>query len=312
MSGVSIVSRNCTMFTPTKELDEDALRQSLQRFVDYRIIVYLNSGGSGEANALSWEELRRVYRIGVEVCRGKIPVYANIPEVRNAQEAIKFAELPIEAGVDLLNFYGPATLHGFRPTDAELTAYFDTVLSAVDYPIVLAPNPTQGYLPKPSVIADLCRRYPRVEAVNLVGISGDEYFLELRELLTRDITLAVPLPGSMNMLALGAQGLICNLSNIIPRTVREYVDHWEAGDLAGAGRSYADLERFSRYVEHWRGARWQKMALRVLMMPGGEGGLRLPYLMPPDDEVERFKQGLLKLGIPELDELARAAGLTPG
>ena len=105
-----------------------------------------------------------------------------------------------------------------------------------------------------------------------------------------DIALAVPLPGSMNMLTLGATGLICNLSNIIPKTVRQYVDLFEAGDLAGTGRVYADLERFNRYVEHWSGARWQKMAMRVLKLPGGEGGLRLPILMPPDDEVRALRR----------------------
>jgi len=34
--------------------------------------------------------------------------------------------------------------------------------------------------------------------------------------------------------------------------------------------------------------------------------------MPPDDEVERFAAGLLKLGMTEVDELARAAGLYQG
>ena len=37
--------------------------------------------------------------------------------------------------------------------------------------------------------------------------------------------------------------------------------------------------------------------------------MRKPYLMPPDDEVQRFAAGLLKLGFSEIDDLARAAGL---
>jgi dihydrodipicolinate synthase/N-acetylneuraminate lyase len=311
MSKITILSRNCTTFSRTKQLDEDAFRQSLQRFVDSQIVVFLASGGSGEANSLSLDELRRVYAIGVEVCRGKIPVYANIPEVRSAAEAIAFSQLAIEAGVDVVNLYGPATLHGYRPTDAELNAYFDEVLSAIKYPIVIAPNPTQGYTPKPTLIAGVCERFHQVQAVNLVGLSGDAYFLQLRGLVKSDIALNVPLPGSLNMLALGATGLICNLSNIIPKTVRRYVDLYERGDFDEMGRIYADLERFNRYVENWPGARWQKMALSVLKLPGGEGGLRLPYLMPPDDEVQRFADGLLSLGLTEIDELARQAAREP-
>jgi len=310
MGKISIVSRNSTTFTRTRELDEDAFRASLQRFVESEIAVYLASGGSGEANALTIDELRRVYRIGVEVCQGQLPVYANIPEVKNAQEAIDLSRLAIDADVDVVNFYGPAGLHGYVPTDAELTLYFDTVLSAVEHPAVLAPNPIQGYTPKPSVIAAMCDTYPHVTAVNLVGLNGDAYFLELRELIKRDdVALAVPLPGSHNMFDLGASALVSNLANILPRTLRQYVDRYECGDDVGMGKTYADLLRFERYVRRWPGARWQKMAMRVLKLPGGEGGLRLPYLMPPDEEVERFARGLLALNVPELDDLAQAAGL---
>ena len=310
MGKISIVSRNSTTFTRAGALDEDAFRASLQRYVDAEIAVYLASGGSGEANALSIDELRRVYTIGVEVFQGKLPVYANIPEVKNAQEAIDLSRLAIDANVDVVNFYGPASLHGYVPTDAELILYFDTVLSAVEHPTVLAPNPIQGYTPKPSIIAAMCDRYPHVTAVNLVGLAGDAYFLELRELIRReDVALAVPLPGSHNMFDLGASALVSNLANILPRTLRQYVDRYECGDDVGMGKTYADLLRFERYVRRWPGARWQKMAMRVLKLPGGEGGLRLPYLMPPDEEVERFARGLLALNVPELDDLAQAAGL---
>ena len=45
MSKVNLLARNCTLFTRTKALDEDAYRKSLQRFVDFRIGPFLASGG---------------------------------------------------------------------------------------------------------------------------------------------------------------------------------------------------------------------------------------------------------------------------
>jgi len=309
MSKISLLARNCTMFSKTKELDEEAFRKSLQSFVDFKIGPFLASGGSGEANSLSRDELRRVYKIGVEVCKGKVPVYANMPEVRSAQEAIDYAKLAIEAGVDIVNLYGPASLHGFRPTDVELRAYFDEVLSSITHPVTVAPNPTQGYTPKASLIADICNRYTQVVSVTLNGFDGDAYFIDLKDGINRDVAMNVPLSGSFHTLGLGATGLSVNQVNLIPKTVRAYVDHYERGELDAANQVYADLHRFNRYVEQWHGARWQKMALRVLKLPGGEGGLRKPYLMPPDEEVRRFAAGLLQLGLSEIDELARSAGL---
>ena len=37
MSMINLLARNCTLFTTTKALDEDAYRESLQRFVDFKI-----------------------------------------------------------------------------------------------------------------------------------------------------------------------------------------------------------------------------------------------------------------------------------
>ena len=86
-------------------------------------------------------------------------------------------------------------------------------------------------------------------------------------------------------------------------------DEAQRGDLAAANQIYADLHRFNRFVSQWPLARWQKMALKVFKLPGGEGGLRKPYLMPSDAELERFTTGLLALGLAEIEELAEAAGL---
>jgi 4-hydroxy-tetrahydrodipicolinate synthase len=312
MPKINLLARNCTMFTTTKALDEDAYRESLQRFVEFRVGPFLVSGGSGEANSLTWDEVRRLYQIGVEVCRGKVPVYANMPEVRSAREAIDYSRLAIEAGVDIVNLYGPASMHGYRPTDGELIAYFDEVLTAIKHPVTLAPNPVQGYRISARLIADLCNRYGQVESVTLNGLDGDAYFIELKDTLTRDVGMNVTLTGSFHTLGLGATGISVNQTNFIPRTCRQYVDCYERGDLAAAGKIYVDLQRFTRFVEQWPNARWQKMALKVFKLPGGEGGLRKPYLMPSDAELERFTTGVLALGLAEIDELAKAAGVGQG
>lgn len=310
MSAIAILSRNCTTFTKSNELDEEALRAFLQPFVDSKIAVFLGSGGSGEANSLTRDELRRVYEIGVDVCKGKIPVWANHPEVRSAQEVLEIADLAVAAGVDGINFYGPAGLHGYQPTDAELMHYFDTVLSATRLPVMLAPHPPQGYTPRPALIAALANKYHQVVSVDLAARPGDAYLMEIRELVKRDdVSFSVPLLGSVNLFALGATSLTSSFPNVLPQTIRLYVDLYERGDYPEMGRVYDDLRRFGQYVERWSGARWQKMAMRFLKLPGGEGGLRLPYLMPSEHEVQRFGEGLLALNIPELNGLMRDAGI---
>jgi hypothetical protein len=85
MSGMTCLCRTATTFKPSGELDEDALRRYLQRLVDSKIGIYLASAGSGESHAMSRDEIKRVYEIGLEVGKGKVQVNANPPEQHTAK-----------------------------------------------------------------------------------------------------------------------------------------------------------------------------------------------------------------------------------
>lgn len=311
MSTMTCLCRIATTFTQSGELDEAAFRQFLQRFIEAKLGVYLASAGSGEGHALKWEELKRVYAIGVEECKGKIPVNANPPEQHTARMAREHTLLAVAANVDVVNVYGPASWHGFRPTDQEYMAYYDQVLNGIHHPIAIAPNPVIGYTPSPASIVAVCDKYHQVTEVNLSGV-GTDYFIELKGLMRRtDVGIYVPFPDSFNMLQLGGTGLISMEGNILPKTFRRFLDLYEQKNFSEQALIYSDINRFIRYVKKWHSSapRWLKMAMRVLKIPGGEGGMREPYRMPPDQEVRNFTDGMLRLGLPEIEAQARAAGL---
>jgi dihydrodipicolinate synthase/N-acetylneuraminate lyase len=205
--------------------------------------------------------------------------------------------------------YGPTSSHGFKPSDDELRAYFREVLSALHHEVALAPNPVIGYTPKPGLLAGICDEFPQVVAINLAGLD-DSYFIDLKHSLNRDVDVYVPITASWHTLHLGAAGLLAAHANIIPRTFRTYLDAFERDDAPAMNEAYDQIQRFARYVTRWPHStpRWIKMAMRVLRLPGGEGGLRPPYLMPSDAEVADFERGLLALEIPEITEMAALAG----
>ena len=309
MPKLDLLCRNATAFAANGSIDEDAYRKLLQRLVDSKIGVYLASAGSGESSAMTDDELRRVYRIGAEMCKGKIQVNGNPPEQPTVRETLHHINLAIEGGVEIVNIYGPAGWHSFRPTDDEYRGFFDELLKDVKHPVSLAPNTTVGYAPSAEMIASLCHKHTQVAAVHLVS-QDEDYFIELKDRLKRDVPLYAPLVGSLNMLLLGAAGVIGGEPNMLPKTFRLYLDLFEAGKITEAAQVYADFKRFMRYIAKWRGAfpRPIKMMMKVFKQPGWT--LRGPYLMPPDDELQRFTAGLLALHIAEIDAMARAAGLT--
>src|SRR5471030_1310780 len=100
-----------TFSKETGELDEAAFRLFLQRIVDAKLGVYLGSAGSGEGHALTRDELRRVYEIGVDVCKGRVPVHANPPEQHTARGAREHALIAVDAGVEVVHTYTLAGWH---------------------------------------------------------------------------------------------------------------------------------------------------------------------------------------------------------
>jgi dihydrodipicolinate synthase/N-acetylneuraminate lyase len=296
-----------TVFAPDGSFDETAMRRYLRRQIDARLGVYLGSGGNGETHAMSPDELSRLYAVGVEECRGKVPVHANLPEEHTAEQTIAQAKIAIGAGVEALHLYTVEGRHGYVPTEAELIGYFDDVLGVIRHPVVIAVNPTMGYIPRPRVIAEICRRHEQIVSIRL-SAQRDIYLLNVQDALGRAIHCHWQLgSGALDPLALGTS-LFAAEANIIPQTFRRFVDLAQAGNMAAAGEVLGQIRRFNQLVMEWGPcARWIKMAMRILKLPGWEGGLRRPYLIPADDIVRSFAERLLQLGIPEIEQLARAA-----
>ena len=311
MSAISWFCMTPSTFKSSGELDEEAFRRFLQRYIDAGIGIYLGSGGTGEAHTLTPVELERIYRIGVEECKGKIPVHANLPEEHSAARTLEHIRRAIGAGVEVVHLYPLEGRHSMRPNAEELMAYFDTLLSAIKHPVVLAVNNRLlHYETKPAVVEAIARKYRQVIGVRMSDVR-ESYLIELKDRINWNMEYYMMLPGAISSLMLGATGLFGSEGGIIPKTVRQFLDLYEHKRFDELAAVYAHIDRFNQYVRHWGppAPRWYKMAMKVLRLPGGEGGLREPYKMPPDAELMKFTDGLLKLRIPEIEEQARAAGL---
>jgi 4-hydroxy-tetrahydrodipicolinate synthase len=293
-----------TPFRPDGALDEQSLRAHLRRIVASGNGVFLGSPGAGEGHALSLVELGRLYEIAVEECKGKVPVHANPRDSRTAEEVCEIAQIALSAGVDEVMVYQLTQWHGMVPTAREQEAYFREILEAVRGPVALSVGQSlTGYHPSVSLLRDLQRDYPHIAAI-LPGPPWD-YFGAVRDALPDSVRLYTSMPDVLQSFVLGATGCFGAEANIIPKTCHRIIEHYAAGANDELGDVVRAVQRFGAICRQWGPgyARYVKMALKVLGLPGGNGILRKPYVLPADDELNKMSQAFQTLGIRKLEGL---------
>ena len=226
-----------TPFTSAGAIDESALRSFVDWQLDEGIDVLVPCGSTGEAATMSLEEQQRVVEITVEQSRGRVPVVAGAGS-NDTKRAIALSLAMREAGATHLLHVAPAYS---KPPQRGMAAHFRAIADAVGLPIVLYNVPS--------------RTACNIDALTTLELAQDDGFVGIKEasgnlhqitdilvgrpsgfaVLSGDDEITVP------MLALGADGLISVVSNVVPRLMRELVHRGRSGDASGAREIHARL-----------------------------------------------------------------------
>lgn len=311
----TVFCMSVTPFTSTLAFDEDEYRKHLKRLVDSGVGVYFASPGSGEGHSLSNDELRQIYRIGVETCKGKVPTCANIPEARNAQQLLEKARLAMDAGVDVVQIYTVDPGHGMRPTEAEQEAFYREVLHEIDYAVGLSVNLLAGgYVTPINLLKRLCYDYPKIVFINVLQ-PPTSYLAELMDAIGPRIAFYSAAEMLAECLTLGGKGCLTGHANVVPFLVRSIGRHYVAGRMEKCGQSLMQLFRLNKAVAQFGldtsappqwSARWLKSAMKVLDVPGhSEGRMRPPYLSPSREDIELLGSMLRSIDVAAMEGRAR-------
>ncbi|MCL0102250.1 dihydrodipicolinate synthase family protein [Dehalococcoidia bacterium] len=295
----------CMVVTPMDEkgqLDEEGCRTHLRRMVDAGIGVYMGSGGSGEGHALDLAELGRLYQIGVEECKGKVPIYCNPPEARSANEMLNKARLGVEAGMDMVQLYQLDAGHGRSPVYVEQERYFRDILEKLDYPVAISIHSAVGYLAPVNLTAKLCSDYPQIQAINLHGPSL-AYFVNLKDSISSTVKIYLGIGTVLAGLSMGAWGAQVTEPNQVPRLCQSVIDHYLAGDMKRAADSYANVLRVSSIIDLGRqvSADGPKGAMAALGLSVGPP--RPPRIAVDDATIAGMRQAFEAMRVFELEGL---------
>lgn len=298
----------CTVFTPFKDdgsLDEEALRAHLRRLVVAKTSFVLANGAVAEGQVMTNAELKRVLEIGVEVGQGKVHINAGLKECRSAAHVYELAKDAMAARVDVIQLYQLDNGHGMIPNLREQEAYWNELLSEIDCPVILNIHYSSAFRIPLTLLLQLCDRYRNIVGVHSLG-GSDAEFLRTREALPPRIGVHVGAPEFVSRATLGADAYINPLNNVIPYVGRSMVDAWNVGDLDQVVAANLTMQRFLLIANQWAPstARWVKMAMKVQGL--GNGVIRLPYLLPPAEDLKRMSDQFAAMRLNELEAEARA------
>jgi len=212
---------------------------AIERLVDWHIAEGTDGlvpvGTTGESPTVSVEEHEKIIETVVRRAAGRIPVIAGAGANATA-EAIELTQFAKKVGADASLQVCP---YYNKPTQEGLYRHFATIAESVDLPMVLYNIPGRtGVSMAPETVARLAA-IPQVvaikEATGLMDQTSEILARCRLTVLSGDDSLTLPL------MALGAQGVISVVANLVPKDVKHLTEAMRAGNLAAAQEAHRKL-----------------------------------------------------------------------
>jgi len=295
--------------TPFKgeQIDADAFQSFCQWQIERGSSALVVNGTTGEAPTLSREEQRRVVRMALDVAQCKVPVIAGAGSNSTAH-AIELARDAEAAGADGLLAVTP---YYNKPSQEGLFRHFRAIRDATGLPVFLYDVPARTGCTL--AIDTICRLAELPRIVGLKDATGDLVRPGLlRQMLgDRFRLLSGDDATALDFVALGGNGCISVLANVVPETCNRLY-------LAGACGEQAEARLIERRLRPLLKALFAesnpvplKWALGLMgrMRPD----VRLPLCGPGDATRSAVQKALAQLGLvgPHMlvRNLARVASL---
>lgn len=283
------------------KLDEPALRRHL-RFLGRRNVgVCLGAYNTGEGLLMEPAEKRRLYEIGVEELKGKVPVFAVSLGYSSTATVIKNAKEATSIGVDGAQLYPPRPGPAASPVPLPmLERFYRDIAEAVTGPLVLGlqsenmPDRTFPIELFDKIISD----YPHIKAINCTARDEAE-LVKVTKAFGHKIPVRCAGLGAIvaNMEA-GGVGYLGGEGNVAPTWINNVVTHYRRGDTAKAKEEIARVQKVSAVTRAYA-IRGEKAAVHVLGRIGPY--VRRPYLTLGQPEISQIAAGLKELGITEIE-----------
>ena len=218
-------------------IDYDSFIFMIERNLASGADALVIAGTTGEASTLSPEEQAQLCACAVQTVKGRVPVIGGAGS-NDTAHACALARAVSRTGVDALlcvtPYYNKATPRG-------IGLHFQEIAEAAECPIILynVPSRTGCEIPLSA--------YPSLAAhPNICGVKEASGDIVYAQRVMRECGDALPLYSgcdrlTLPLLALGAQGVISVVSNLVPQEMHELCNAWFTGQCDKAATLAREL-----------------------------------------------------------------------
>ena len=298
LKGVSV-----PLITPLKasgEVDEDGFRKNIQYMIEKGICegqgFLLVLGSTGEFPSFSREESARIAQIGVEECKGKVPVIVGCNQ-SNIKDVIEWGKYVAGLGVDAI-LVRPVYYWGV-PSEEMILNHYGMVAKEVPAAIVVYNRCLGNVVDLPTSTAVKLAEMDEVVALK-EGTSSISKFDKTVKALTGKISVinGYGEPHEPYSLLMGTDGFLSVPANFMPETSLKLFALAEKGDFMGAEEIHRAMcpmldTLFSGTYGQFIGL--AKYAAEAVGLAGGP--TRRPLPPPSEEQRASMKKCLQELGL---------------
>ncbi len=279
------------LVTPLKdgEIDLDKFAELIEAQIAGGMDILVPSGTTGESATMSHEEHHRVIEGCVKIVAGRARILAGTGS-NSTREAVALTRFAEKAGADGALLVSP---YYNKPTQEGLYLHYKAVAEAVGIPIVLYNVP--GRTGK-EIAVDTVARLAEINNVTTIKEAGGSVERVSQILCACDIQVvsgddSLTLP----MMAVGAEGVISVLANVVPADVKKLVDLAAADKYAEARKLHLKMVPLVDELFRDNNPLGVKTALRLLGRINGE--VRPPLFDVSTASEQAMRQALEGYGL---------------
>ncbi|MDR1148498.1 MAG: 4-hydroxy-tetrahydrodipicolinate synthase [Spirochaetaceae bacterium] len=279
------------LITPMKEngdVDFDGFRRLVQFQIENGIDGLVPIGTTGETPALDEDEEERLIKIVIEETAGRIPVIAGAGS-NSTKHAVLYTKRAKDMGADAALVVTP---YYNKPNDDGLIKHFEAV-AEIGIPVIIYNIASRTGRNIPTPLMEKLARIPNIvgvkEASGDINQMGDVINTIKRPrkapseftVLSGDDALTLPL------LALGGDGVISVISNLLPAKTAALVKSCAAGDFETARKIHYELLPFTKAAFIETNPVPIKRALEFAGLPAGPTRLPLGRILDANEKIVR-------------------------